>query len=45
MLQSFKTLDQLTAAFPDEETCIAHFRGYSLGQWRVLSVLWRDARL
>ncbi len=27
MLQSVKTLDQLTAAFPDEETCIAHFRG------------------
>jgi transposase-like protein len=26
MLQSFKTLEQLTAAFPDEATCVAHFR-------------------
>ncbi len=26
MLQSFKTLEQLTAAFPDEATCVVHFR-------------------
>jgi transposase-like protein len=26
MLQSFNTLDELTATFPDEATCIAHFR-------------------
>lgn len=26
MLQQFDTLDELTAAFPDEQTCIEHFR-------------------
>jgi transposase-like protein len=27
MLQHFDTLDELTAAFPDERSCIRHFRG------------------
>ncbi|HEY1796660.1 MAG TPA: IS1595 family transposase [Stellaceae bacterium] len=26
MLQHFDTLDELTAAFPDEQTCVEHFR-------------------
>lgn len=26
MLQEFNTLSELTAAFPDEQTCIEHFR-------------------
>src|SRR5271156_4306298 len=26
MLQQFSTLEELTAAFPDEQTCIRHFR-------------------
>ena len=26
MLQAFNTVDELTRAFPDEQTCIRHFR-------------------
>ena len=44
MLQSFKTLDQLTPLFLTRNLHSA-LPGHSLGQWRVLSVLWRDARL
>jgi len=32
MLHNFETLDELTRAFPDEQTCIAHFRSIRWAQ-------------
>lgn len=32
MLQHFETLDELTSAFPDEQTCIEHFRAIRWAQ-------------
>ena len=48
MLQSFKTLEQLTAAFPDEATCVVHFRAIRWANGALLPVLgryWRTLQL